>query len=343
MKLVTKIARIILALSCLASCNYLDVIPPAQADFKDTMKDMETTLGFLYSCYVNVPRSTPFHNHAFEQSADEIAAPPQYSNWPQQVAWGTISAGYYNNDLGGENMSIWYPSYNSLGQIHQFLKLIDELHPTGVTDNDKNEYKAECYFLEAYYHFRILQAFGPCPIITEIVDPNTTKDKIPGRSHFDYCVDYIVDKLDKAAYNLPAVRPTNQLGRATSTICKALKSRVLLYAASPLWNGAFPYPEWKNKNYETPGYGYELISHSPDPHKWQRALTACEEAINAAIDAGYELFDIETANAKAIRDNLGLPFIPGKEEDTPKIENSKNGYVCSSIFQLPMKAITIKK
>lgn len=318
MKLVTKITQIILASCCLVSCNYLDVIPPAQADFKDTMKDMETTLGFLYSCYVNVPRSTPFHNHAIEQSADEIAAPPQYSNWPQQVAWGTISASYYNDGLGGENMSIWYPSYNSLGQVHQFLRLIDELHPTGVTDDDKDEYKAECYFLEAYYHFRVLQAFGPCPIITETVDPNTMKDEIPGRSHFDYCVDYIVDKLDKAAYELPAVQPTNQLGRATSTICKALKARVLLYAASPLWNGSFPHPEWKNKKYETPGYGYELVSNSPDSRKWQRALTACEEAMSAAIDAGYELFDIEAANAKAVRDNLGLPFIPGKEEDTPE-------------------------
>lgn len=318
MKLVTKITQIILASCCLVSCNYLDVIPPAQADFKDTMKDMETTLGFLYSCYVNVPRSTPFHNHAFEQSADEIAAPPQYSNWPQQVAWGTISASYYNDGLGGENMSIWYPSYNSLGQVHQFLRLIDELHPTGVTDDDKDEYKAECYFLEAYYHFRVLQAFGPCPIITEKVDPNTMKDEIPGRSHFDYCVNYIVDKLDKAAHELPAVQPTNQLGRATSTICKALKARVLLYAASPLWNGSFPHPEWKNKNYETPGYGYELVNNSSDPRKWQRALTACEEAMSAAIDAGYELFDIEAANAKAVRDNLGLPFIPGKEEDTPE-------------------------
>ena len=38
----------------------------------------------------------------------------------------------------------------------------------------KEEYKGECYFLEAYYHFRVLQAFGPCPIIPEKVDPNVT-------------------------------------------------------------------------------------------------------------------------------------------------------------------------
>ena len=104
------------------------------------------------------------------------------------------------------------------------MSLIDDLQPTGVTQEDKEEYKAECYFLEAYYHFRVLQAFGPCPIIPARVDPNITASDIPGRSHFDYCVDWIVDKLDQAAALLPATRPNNELGRATSTIAKALKA-----------------------------------------------------------------------------------------------------------------------
>ena len=232
---ITRTAQVLIASCCLASCNYLDVIPPAQADFKDTMKDQEATLSFLYSCYINVPRSTPFQYHSFELSADESAAPYEYSNYQQQMAWGTISPTFYSS-WGGDDQNIWTPSYNSLGYVHHFLSLIDDLQPIGVTAEDKAEYKAECYFLEAYYHFRVLQAFGPCPLITEKVDPGITNDEIPGRSHFDYCVDYIVGKLDDAARVLPATRPTNYLGRATSTMAKGLKARVLLYAASPLWN-----------------------------------------------------------------------------------------------------------
>lgn len=79
----------------------------------------------------------------------------------------------------------------------------------------------------------------------EKVDPNITNDQIPGRSHFDYCVNYIVGKLDDAANVLPATRSTEDLGRATSTICKCLKARVLLYAASPLWNGSFYKADWQ--------------------------------------------------------------------------------------------------
>ena len=144
----------------------------------------------------------------------------------------------------------------------------------------------------------------------------TASSDLPGRSHFDYCVNFIVGKLDDAARALPATRPNNELGRATSTMAKALKARILLYAASPLWNGSFPNPEWKNKNYETDGYGNELVSSSYDREKWTRALTACQEALTAAKEAGYQLFDIETANKKADRDGIALPFIPGREEDT---------------------------
>lgn len=58
------------------------------------------------------------------------------------------------------------------------------------------------------------------------------------------------------------------------------------------------------------------MSTTYNPEKWTRALTACQEALTAAKAAGYQLFDIETANRKADRDNLSLPFIPGREEDT---------------------------
>ncbi|MCH3969540.1 MAG: hypothetical protein LKE47_03750 [Prevotella sp.] len=39
----------------LTSCNYLDVVPPETADLKDTMKDREAALEFLYSCYAGIP------------------------------------------------------------------------------------------------------------------------------------------------------------------------------------------------------------------------------------------------------------------------------------------------
>lgn len=300
------------------SCNYLDVIPPAQADFDDTMKDQNAVENFLFTCYGYVPRIQPYDFNAFEQSADEIIAPKAWNDFQQQVAWGSISPSTYmtwGNGSNTDDFGFWISGYNWIGYVHHFLSLIDELQPVGVTQDDKEQYKAECWFLEAYYHFRILQAMGPCPLITEKVDPNISKEQLPGRSHFDYCIDYIVKKLDDAALILPPTRDTDDLGRATSTICKALKARVLLCAASPLWNGSFPYPNWKNTNFETPEYGNELVSTTYDRKKWERALTAAQEALKAADDAGYRLMQIEDIETLMQNDGMGLPYIPGKEDD----------------------------
>lgn len=96
---------------------------------------------------------------------------------------------------------------------------------------------------------------------------------------------------------LPAKIDNTEWRRATSTICKALKARLFLYAASPIYNGSFPYPNWRNTNYETPGYGKELVSRTYDPQKWDRALAACKEALGFALnEGGGSLFGYNAAS-----------------------------------------------
>ena len=73
-------------------------------------------------------------------------------------AWGTISPAY-SNSWGGDDMNIWIPSYNWLGYVHHFLSLIDDLQPVGVTAEDKEEYKGECYFLGGLLSFPCASGF----------------------------------------------------------------------------------------------------------------------------------------------------------------------------------------
>lgn len=88
---IKRTASILLASCCLVSCNYLDVIPPATPDFDDTMKDVDLTLDFLYTCYGGVPRSEPFYFKAYERGNDENAFPPGYAFFAQRIQWGTAS------------------------------------------------------------------------------------------------------------------------------------------------------------------------------------------------------------------------------------------------------------
>lgn len=58
----------------LTSCNdYLDVIPPEQAQLKDATKDFDATLDFLYTCYGGI--TNPFQYSGVEASSDEWVLP----------------------------------------------------------------------------------------------------------------------------------------------------------------------------------------------------------------------------------------------------------------------------
>lgn len=112
-------------------------------------------------------------------------------------------------------------------------------------------------------------------------------------------------------------------------MAKALKARLLVYAASPLFNGSFPYKDWENTNFETPGYGKELISLKYDRKKWEVAKAACQEAITAAEAAGHKLFSLE--DAQSLYQQAGLPsrlFLSKaqKAERPTRTENSWNAY-----------------
>lgn len=124
-KNIYKTARMIVIPCCmLTACNYLDVIPPAQADFEDTMKDQNAVENFLFTCYGYVPRCQPYDFNAFEQSADEIVAPKAWNDFQQQIAWGTVSASTYMTWGNGKNFDdfgFWVPGYNWIGYVHHFL------------------------------------------------------------------------------------------------------------------------------------------------------------------------------------------------------------------------------
>lgn len=287
-----------------ASCDYLDIVPPEQPSINNTMDNFNQALGFLHGCYIgvtdpikagwsvgtNVGHGNPLPSYTLgdlHTTTDEwIMDDIQFNQAP-------IVRAAYSNTLSGTQNVDEYKCYSIwMSNIYLFLEKLDELGvPNGVIEPEiAKQWRAECKFLKAYYHFCLFRRYGPIAIIDERVPMDAPTSAFPGRMHVDYCVKWICDRLDEATEDLPAVREPSEIGRATSTICKALKSRVLLYAASPLFNGQFPYPEWRNK-VETPGYGYELVSRTYDRNKWVLAKEAAEDALNYALtEGGRELY-----------------------------------------------------
>lgn len=303
------------------SCNYLDVVPPEQVGVNDAMENINTARGFLYSCYSfmmnNEDSDLPYlwNLSDLNVTADDIINPYGWST--DAGSNGYVGLILLNTLSASNNHNVWGFMYKGIGQCLLFMNKMDETNLVGrgvITESTAVEWKAEANALIAYYHFMLLRRYGPIVILENQPGLDTPTTGFAGRYHFDYCVDWICDKLDEAAKDLPATRVDAEHGRMTSTICKAIKAQVLLLAASPLWNGEFPYANFKNTNFETPGYGLELVSRSYDASKWQRAYDAADEAIKYAESAGGRSIytDDYYTSAGVSLDDL---YVPGNVDD----------------------------
>lgn len=100
-----------------------------------------------------------------------------------------------------------------------------------ITDTAINsQLRGEAYFLRAYYYQQLTRYYGGVALITKTYG---LKDSFAvARNTYAECVDFIVKDCDSAATLLKG--RTMSKGQATYIASLALKSRVLLYAASDL-------------------------------------------------------------------------------------------------------------
>ena len=302
-----------LAASCLFSCSYLDVVPPETEGPDDFLLEAEDALKYLYGCYGtllnNNTKVLSYNTLSF--GSDEVVGPETvYDHFRKQQC----------NQITGYNVAasggVWGPYFHGIGYCNKFIADLSTYEVKNLTNSDKVNFFAEAKFLKAYYHYKLMSACGPIPIIDSQLPMSLPKEEIPGRSHFDACVDYVVKICDEVYPDLEKNFEYNDryYGRATKMAAKMLKAKVLVLAASPLWNGSFPDKSWKNEKYETPGYGYELVSKTYDPQKWERAEKACLEAIEEAHAEGYKLFDLAESEALRQADGIALPKVPVSDE-----------------------------
>ncbi len=174
----------------------------------------------------------------------------------------------------------WPVLYARIRQINIFLENIEE-----VEFDDpkwKERLKGEVHFLNAYFYHNLVRLYGGVPLVTKAYE--LQDEFLIPRSSLQECIDYIVAEADLAASLLPEVYASGggDIGRATKGAAMALKARILLYAASDLYND----PSWAT-GYSNP----ELVSTTGDrTAKWQ----AAKDAAKAVMDLGlYSLQDTD--------------------------------------------------
>jgi len=288
MKKYIKIWILLLFFAGTSCDDYLDIVPDNIATIENAFAMRSTAERFLFTCFSYMPAHGHSDTNPGISSGDEI-----WYMFPAQDIINTdtweIARGnqnkidpYYNcwsGEKSGKNL------WMGIRDCNIFLDNIDKVPNMDLAEKDR--WRAEVKFLKAYYHFYLMRMYGPIPIIrTNIPIESETEDVKVFREPVDEAVDYIVELLDEALPALPymIVDRFNEEGRITQPIAASLKAKVLVTAASALFNGNTEYKDYIDSR------NVQLFNQTYDVKKWERAAKACEEAIAYCKEAGLDLY-----------------------------------------------------
>lgn len=147
--------------------------------------------------------------------------------------------------------------------------------------------KAEARFLRTYFYFELVKRYGAVPLLMDSVYKLGDDMELP-RNTFEECISYMVDELDSIKYDLRSVSMPDAAvygHAATIEAAMALKSRILLYAASPLFNEN---PVSTDDPAQKALVGYE----SYNAERWKAAADAAKEFMNTFGPAGRKTVDL---------------------------------------------------
>ena len=231
---------ILAALLTLASCDsYFDIDFQDQANLEEIFSKKNTTESYLAHLYSYLPHDEDTHKGAgyvIPRSDEGLFGFLGYG------PFNKLRSGDYGTAASGDvaEFNYWKTYYVGIRQCTIFMDYV------GLDKEDsetvKAAMKAEARFLRAYYYFCLFRQYGPVIIWGDQLAPEDAQGETLDRNTVDENIDFIVSELDKAAADLPLHikdigANDSWTGRATKGAALALKSRVLLYAASPLYNG----------------------------------------------------------------------------------------------------------
>lgn len=164
--------------------------------------------------------------------------------------------------IGGGNGNIQTSTYGRIRNINDCIKGIEG---GSISDADKQVLLGQVYFFRAWCYYNLVKWYGGVPIVTDVLEP--VESSFTPRSTTKECIEFILADLDRAATMLKGkVWTGSDYGRVTTGTALALKGRVLLLWASPLFN---------RKN---------------DESRWQNAYSQMKADLDAIKACGYGLY-----------------------------------------------------
>ena len=173
-------------------------------------------------------------------------------------------------------LNIWNRAYEYIYRLNYFIRYVEE-KGSEMSDAAKTRLLGEAYFLRAWAYTHLIERYGGVVIVDKPHD-DIGADFDETRANFDDCVTFIKGDLDKA-YELLPEKGGTALGRVHKDCVLALRCRLTLIVASPLFNDP-----------AMPEGGVFRGAYSQK--KWEEAYEAAKAVCNRAdVDGAYQLDD----------------------------------------------------
>lgn len=270
------------------SCSYLDVVPDNVATLENAFSDRYTAEKYLATCYWGMPKSAGWNENPAIFGAMEMVF-----NKELRTAGG-MKFGLGQDSPTSALINYWGGTGDNIRSLYAGIRECNTFMAgvEGVRDlnqYEKNRMIAEAKLIKAYMHFYLLSFYGPiCPLKVNTEVNESTQGVRVYREKVDDCFAYILELLDEVIDSkaLPSIieNRTTELGRFTRPAAYMLKAKVLLYWASPLFNGNMDYNSFRNHK------GEPFFNQTYDASRWTNAAEACKKAIKECDAAGIRLY-----------------------------------------------------
>ncbi len=307
-----KFISILLAAGLAFSCNLFLEKPDTTGtvDQEAVFSSEKNARAALMTCYRLVlrhgwPGGMGIGHSTFGAISGEVGRGCSWHGSYKIAQMGLSVEGVDGSDAGADHYG---NNWSFIRECYIVLENIDQVKDLSQTDKDI--IKAELTALIAYRYMGMLIRYGGVPIVRGSFDSDD--DLSAPRASLSELVPFITGLCDDAAAKLPVRWDAANTGRMTRGAALAIKARVLLFAARPLFNSATPYLDNGAHN--------DLICFgNEDKERWKAAIDANEAVLSWAVDAGVELINTGGAgnghpNPKAFDDYGRATSVPSNEE-----------------------------
>jgi starch-binding outer membrane protein, SusD/RagB family len=222
-----------------SGCISLDKDVDTNLTKETVFSDERYAAGFLNSAYLEIINGYGRIDNAMFACASDEAICSNSASSVSAFNNGAINQAYNPESNVWQNMYVGIRKTNMfLGELKNTIKAAGLINKDAASMANYKRMKGEAFFLRAYYHFELAKRWGNIQLVDTVLTEETAS--LVKQSTFTEAIRFIVKDCDSAKVYLqnPLVLKSitvDNYGRATTASAIALKSRALLYLASP-WN-----------------------------------------------------------------------------------------------------------